>query len=68
MFPDSLGGKEAVKVKDLFAILKREPANWNRDLIFEVVMPDGEVKAAELKGGEPTKEEPRQFVLRVKVK
>ena len=69
-----------MKVKDVFAILKREPANWDREFFVEVIPPDDVaddlVRVAEVEGGEPTSiegeqgdpnlVEPRKFVLRVK--
>ena len=56
-----------MKVRDLFAALQREPAYWGRDIVFEVILPDGEVKAGEFAQCETTIEEPKAFVLRVKV-
>jgi len=74
-----------MKVKELFAILKREPANWDRDLIVEVQLSPADVErariqlqagpetpriavlSADVHSGETTLEEPRSYVLRIKV-
>lgn len=56
-----------MKVKDLYAILRKEPGRWNMDLIVEVEYPTG-IDIAELEGLTTTLEEPRQAILRVKVK
>lgn len=73
-----------MKVKEFYAILRKEPANWERELVVEVHLTAADVERAirqindserspvavfeaEL-SGEPTKEEPRRYALRVKVR
>jgi hypothetical protein len=60
-------GIPQVRVKDLYAILKREPDRWNMDLIVEVESSTGTV-IADLEGLTTTLDDPRQAILRVKVR
>ncbi len=56
-----------MKVKELYAILKREPEYWGMELVVEIY--DGDtVKSGELVGLTTTLEEPREMILKIAVK
>ena len=56
-----------MKVKELYAILRREPEYWNMELVVEIY--DGDtVRSGELAGLATTLEEPREAVLKITIK